>query len=225
MSNEIILAVISLVSAVISGFLLYKTNTLKEGVKERGMFLDADRKFRDILLKEVDDLIARIKNLEETIGALRDELNSAEQKIFELEKIISSQFNKIKILELYCKNIPGPTWLKRLDKDNHLRMLFVNNKYTEVWGTTDEYYKDKTDYEVWPEEIANKFKEGDELVIQYKRGQKLIEVIPNNPEDANSGEKTWIVWKFPVMDDCEIIGIGGIAVDCEELEEAKDFYA
>lgn len=220
--HDIVLAIISLISVVSSGYLLHRTNISKDKIKETSTLFESESQFRGVLLKEVDELMNRCKNLELVIVQLRAELGMYEKRSRDLENIVASQFNRVQILELYCEMIPGPVWFKKMDLNNELRMYFVNSKFTEVWGVTCEYYLDKTDMEVWGEEVGRKFHEADILVLKYKRGHRIIEKIPNDPFDPTSPVKEWVVWKFPVMDASKIIGIGGIAIDYVENEKIKN---
>jgi len=221
MSNEIILAIISLCSALCSAFLLYRTNISKDKVTEEATLFESEGKFREVLLKEIEELMNRVKNLETIISILREQLLESEDEVRELRRIVSSNFNKMEILEMYCEKIPGPVWFKVMG-ENGLKMRFINGKYTEVWGVTQEYYEDKTDLEVWGEHIGSKFHEGDKLVLCHKRGHKIIEVVPNDPTNPESLSKEWIIWKFPVMDENKVVGVGGIAIDYLELKSLKN---
>ena len=207
---------------LVEHFAADKEKPKKPNIETSNLF-ESEGRFREVLLKEVDELMKRSKSLESVIINLRAELSTYEVRVRELEAIVSSQFDKVQILELYCEKIPGPVWFKRVN-DDEITMDFINSKYTEVWGITCEYYEGKTDIDVWGEEVGSKFYNADVLVLKHKRGHKIIEEVPNDPLGADPKFKKWIIWKFPVIDNNKVIGIGGIAIDYFEIKNLKDNY-
>ena len=213
---QIALAVISLISVLGSGILSYKTHKDKVLQKSEENKAKSEAEFRTDLLRMISELQARIKTLEEANTKLHDELQKAERKIQDLEEIISEQFDTIAALTSFCKYIPAPVWVKRVLDDGSTRMFFINRYYEELWGISAEYYSGKSDDEVWGTKIADHFRKADHDVIKYKRGASFIENVPVDPFDLEKGHRKCMIWKFPILNGQELIGIGGILIDIDE---------
>jgi hypothetical protein len=212
---QISLAVISLVSVLGSSLLSYKTHKNKVAQKDKETELQYEQQFRADLLEMISDLQIRLKSLEESNSLLRKELQIAGQKIQELEDIIEEQFDTISVLGSFCKYIPAPVWVKKVLDDNTTRMFFINKFYEEAYGISSDYYVGKTDKEVWGDEIAAHFNIADSDVLRYKRGASFIENIPVDPFDLSKGSRQCVIWKFPILNNHNLIGIGGILIDID----------
>jgi hypothetical protein len=213
---QISLAVISLVSVLGSGLLSYKTHKNKVAQKDKETELQYEQQFRSDLLEMISDLQIRLKSLEESNTLLRKELHVAEKKIQELEDIIEEQFDTISVLGSFCKHIPAPVWVKKVQEDNTTRMFFINKFYEELYGISNDYYAGKTDKDVWGDEIAAHFNIADSDVLMYKRGTAFIENIPIDPFDVSKGSRKCVIWKFPILNNYNLIGIGGILIDIDD---------
>jgi len=213
---QISLAVISLISVLGSGILSYKTHKTRALQKTEETKSKSEAEFRADLLRMISELQARIKSLEEANTSLHHELQKAEKKIQDLEEIISEQFDTIATLSSFCKHIPAPVWVKRVLDDGSTRMFFINRFYEELWGISSEYYAGKTDDEVWGTTIADHFRKADHDVIKYRRGSSFIEQVPIDPFDLDKGYRKSMIWKFPILNGQQLIGIGGILIDIDD---------
>lgn len=219
---QVSLAVISLISVLGSGYLSYKTHKDKVAQKLEDNklahdqnLIESEMKFRTDLLEMIADLKERIKSLEEANQELRRELQKAERKIEDLENTIEEQFDTIAILGSFCKYIPAPVWVKRVHEDGNTTMYFINRFYEEQWGISAEFYSGKTDDEVWGKEIADQFRKADAYILKYKRGASFIENIPVDPFNLEKGYRKCVIWKFPILNGQNLIGIGGILIDID----------
>lgn len=148
------------------------------------------------------------------LGVLGTSLNITERKIAE-EKLATREAYLTSIIE----NQPGLVWLK----DTQGRYLITNTSFTQLCGQASAQVVGKTDFDFWPYELAEKYREGDICVMQ--KGQSLVlqeQVIKN-------GIPQWFeTFKSPVRNQHgEIIGSTGIAHDIsarmaieEQLREA-----
>jgi PAS domain S-box-containing protein len=128
-----------------------------------------------------------------------------------------------KLLRTLIENLPNAVFAKDLE----YRKVIVNSKHIEsVLGhlehlglNTDIDLIGKTDFEVFPKELAEEFFLEDQSVI--RDGNSIL----NNLEfgATRKGEKVWnLVSKIPLRDsNGEIIGMVGITTDITELKIAE----
>ncbi|MGQ0635176.1 MAG: sensor histidine kinase [Planctomycetaceae bacterium] len=115
--------------------------------------------------------------------------------------------------------------LSVLRKDANFRYTFVNRRFLEYAGRTADEVLGKTDFDLFPEELAKKYREGDELVQSTGRLFDDVEVY-RKPD----GEVRHIqVWKMPVRDALKRIVGTQVAVwdvtDRHRVEEAMERFA
>ncbi len=133
-----------------------------------------------------------------------------ERKQYE-EKIQKSEASLRAILD----NVPYLIWLK----DAAGRFIAVNKSFFDATGRTrmDEVLG-KTDFDLWPREIAEKYHASDAEVISTRQ-HKIIE-----EKSLNKGEVQWVeTFKAPILDkDGHVLGTTGFARDVTEQKQSKD---
>lgn len=108
----------------------------------------------------------------------------------------------------FIENLPLPAWCK----DVNGTMRWINTEYEQEWGIKSSMYEGRTDFDMWPHDIAATFKRHDQLVIAQRQTLLLIETVPTRIGDHSSPREKWRIWKFPIFDgNGEVIGVGGIA--------------
>jgi two-component system cell cycle sensor histidine kinase/response regulator CckA len=118
-------------------------------------------------------------------------------------------------LSAIIENQPGLLWLK----DTEGRFLSVNTEFAKSCGlNSPEYLAGKTDFDVWSEELANRYTSDDAKVL--KSGLPLTAEEPID----NKGQITWFeTFKTPVFDKKGIIiGTTGYARDISERKKAEE---
>lgn len=106
-------------------------------------------------------------------------------------------------------------------KDVAGRYLYANGTFLNIFGRSLDELKEKTDYDVWPEETAKQLRENDVAVLNANKTIQMFETIPT-PDGV---PHHWMVYKFPIL---HILGhryLGGVAVDITErrkLEAARE---
>jgi len=151
---------------------------------------------------------------------LSDEIKFLQIRITELEK--SESYHKksedtIHKIELQQKailnNIPDMAWLK--DRNN--KYIAVNWQFGFTCGFKPEEVIGKTDMELWPRELAEKYQKDDQEVIKIGKRQCYEELLTDK-----NGRSQWVeTIKTPVHDDKgEIIGTTGI---CRDITERKNY--
>ena len=209
MEKEIISAIISLVSAVASGWMLYKTNINKDSVKEKSTFLNAEESFRQDILKENKDLRDRNEDLSKELDILSNEVNTLKDKVGELESKLSKRIDKIKIISSFLKYLPTPAWLKVKVLDGY-KLTCVNGAYSVLFDVSEDYCKSSGDHLHLPEDLKKFFSLMELKVQKVQKG-----IRSDSSFKINQSSKSWYLVKFPIIEDGEIIAIGGVLLDCE----------
>ncbi len=114
----------------------------------------------------------------------------------------------------FMDNVPAIAWAK----DDRGRHVYLNRSYENSFGVRLEDWQGKTDFELWPPEIARAFRRADEAVLATN---KALEVIEKTSVLGNVG-RTWQNIKFPFRDAKGRKYVGGIGVDITEKQVAEE---
>ena len=112
----------------------------------------------------------------------------------------------------FINNSPTVAFIK--DEDG--RMLYVNAPFEKLFGFKNESWRGKTDFELWPAEIAATLREHDLEVLASGNPKEVIETVP-----TLSGYSQWLVLKFPFTNELGQKLLGGMAVDVTARENAE----
>ncbi len=97
-------------------------------------------------------------------------------------------------------------------KDTDGRYLLVNRWYETLFDLTQDEILGKTDYDIFPPEIADSIRSNDEIVARAGRPMEFEERVPSEGE-----ERIYISIKFPLRRDTgEIYAVCGISTDITE---------
>ena len=138
-----------------------------------------------------------------------EENNSIVKQIY--ERLHDIQLQQRAILN----NIPDIVWLK--DKDS--KFIAVNESFGKACGFKPEELVGKTDLDIWPKELAERYRANDQEVMRSGK-QKCVEERLADKE----GKIQWVeTIKTPIFDDKgRVIGTTGIARDITERKKAKE---
>lgn len=109
------------------------------------------------------------------------------------------------------QNLPLAFWAKERISENEWRMWFVNREYARQFLENDATrYLNKTDADVWGEEVAADFFEKDTRVWKCKRPELVIETIPDidyireTPSEPLPN-KLIFSYKWPIQQDRDLV--------------------
>ena len=111
--------------------------------------------------------------------------------------------------------IPDIAWLK----DQKSRFIAVNKPFADACGVDEKDIIGKTDLDIWPRELAEKYRADDLKVIKSMKKLRVEETLI----DAR-GKKIWIeTIKAPILNQSgKVIGTTGIARDITERKKANE---
>ena len=102
-------------------------------------------------------------------------------------------------------------------RDLQGRYLFANAAWEQAFQKSREEWLGKTSEELWPPEVAAKFKEQDRLVMESGEALQTLGSL-RHPD----GLHQWIAYRFPIVDqDGRPVMIGLNAIDVTEPMATK----
>ncbi len=123
---------------------------------------------------------------------------------------------------LYQSSVDGlPQNVYRIDRQG--RITFGNKTYQETVGLTLEELLGKTAYELFPKNLADKYTQNDQLVMETGETLDTIEIYTS----PTTGEESYMrVLKISVQDsDGNIIGLQGVFWDVSQHIQAEQILA
>jgi len=148
---------------------------------------------------------------ESNMKLIEDNANKA-LKILDLEIKIRELENRKGTIESYIEDIPAPVWIKQLNKDKMFEMLHLNKQYLSNYGIDKRTYIGKTDYDFWPKEVADTFRDEDFEV--YLSGRSIVRLVKIPLPNGKTEEQLFM--KFRVHLEDGDFGVGGILLDIKE---------
>lgn len=145
------------------------------------------------------------------IGKVSHSINQMARDIKERTKLLienEGQFRSIidnSETVIYLKDIEG-------------RYILINRKYEELFNITKEGIKGKTDFDIFPENMASSFRANDLEVLKVKRPVRFEEFAPHK-----DGIHYYLSMKVPVFDSYGIpFATCGISTDITERKQVED---
>jgi two-component system sensor histidine kinase/response regulator len=103
-------------------------------------------------------------------------------------------------------------------KDVDGRYLRINRRFEEIFGLNRSKILGKTDHELFPKEIADRFRANDLEVMQTARPLEFEETAPHQ-----DGLHNYISIKFPLFDDAgAVYATGGIFTDITDRKRVEE---
>jgi PAS domain S-box-containing protein len=111
-------------------------------------------------------------------------------------------------------NMPFLAWLK----DAEGRYIMVNQQYAKSCGRTVDQVVGLTDLDIWPRELAEKYRADDAEIMLSRRGIGVEELIAEA-----SGTKWFETYKAPILNlRMEVTGTTGLARDITGRKRAEE---
>ncbi|MCD4791990.1 MAG: PAS domain S-box protein [Bacteroidales bacterium] len=150
-------------------------------------------------------LNAELRASEEELGQLNEELQTSNEHIETQYRQIENHKNRLRaVLDnsntvIYVKNLKG-------------KYLIINKKYEQLFNITEKEIIGKTDFDIFPREVAEKLIKNDKKILKEKKPLKFEEDVLH--ED---GLHTYISMKFLIYNDNnKAYAVGGISTDITE---------
>jgi PAS domain S-box-containing protein len=133
-----------------------------------------------------------------------DEVKSSNERMLASEKQLSSILANTQAV-IFLKDIKG-------------RYLLVNKRYEELFHITEKEIVGKTDFDIFPVEMAQTFQKNDRDIIKSGKPQEIEEFVPHD-----DGIHTYIAVKFPLRNENGVIyGVCGISTDITQRRYAEE---
>jgi len=148
------------------------------------------------------------KKAEMELKQAKDELSRYSK---DLERQVAERTREITSILKYT---PAVVYIK----DSDGRYVLINSRYAELFNIQNEEIRGKTDYDVFPKEIADQLRANDLQVFAERRPFQMEERVPH--ED---GIHYYLSVKFPLYDgEGSTRSICGISTDITEIKKAQD---
>ena len=162
-------------------------------------------------------LVARLRAGQRVVQ-LQEEMEFDRQQLHKFADELAAFNQRLRKSDISMRaildNSPYMTWLK----DAEGRYIKVNKTYTDYFPGKDvTQIIGKTDFDLWPKDIAEKHQAVDAEVIALRRQKRIEEALPD-------GEKIhWIeTFRTPVIDENgKVLGTTGFARDITERKQVE----
>lgn len=143
------------------------------------------------------------------------ELKRAKEELSRYSKDLERQVaERTREITSILKYTPAVVYIK--DKDG--RYVLVNSRYEELFHIQNEEIRGKTDYDLFPKEIADQLRANDLRVFAERSPLQVEERVPQ--ED---GIHYYLSVKFPLYDEeGSTRSICGISTDITDIKKAQD---
>ncbi|MFA5164269.1 MAG: ATP-binding protein [Candidatus Omnitrophota bacterium] len=167
------------------------------------------------LKKKNPELLAPLEKKRDEFGEIAKVIRESFEQSAELEAA-NIRRRKAEIQEeAILENISDLAWLKDLDN----RYIVVNGPFAKACGKEPAELIGRTDYDVWPKELAEKYTADDKEVMLSGKQKVVCE-----PLFSIDGNMLWMeTVKTPMFNDKgEVIGIAGISRDITERRKDEE---
>lgn len=174
-------------------------------VLDRGKVVKRDEKGRPLRMAGTLIDITERKLAEEALQKLTAELDQqVEERTAELKRVNKTLQEALLQKKALLDSIPDIAWLK----DRESRFIAVNEPFGQACGVKPIDLVGKTDFDIWPKELAERYLADDRQVIASGRMKQVEEPLVDRSGQQNLIETI----KVPILNDNEqVIGTAGIS--------------
>lgn len=137
---------------------------------------------QDVELVKV--LYSRVESLEGKYRRVALENRDQAANIAKLTIQLATKYEPDKVVKEYIENMPFPAWVKvtqGVADEQEFVMWYLNEEYERMFSIPKERYIGKTDFDIWPKEIALGFYQNDLAVLHSLTGNCTDERISYTP--------------------------------------------
>jgi PAS domain S-box-containing protein len=148
---------------------------------------------------------AHTARLEELVAARTAELSTEVAERRRTEEVLRESEERFRA---FMDHSPAVAFIK----DRNGCYVYLNKPFERHFGLKLSECAGKTDFDMWPPELAVAMRNSEALVLQTGEPKEFIESIPV----PRGGSEDWLVWKFALRDRTGESFIGGVGVDLTE---------
>jgi len=149
----------------------------------------------------------------------RDEVGNLAESFNIMTRNIKKQTDMLVESEERLRTIMDSSTAVIYLKDLEGRYIIVNKRFEELFHLTNEKLKGKTDYDLFPEDIASAFRKNDVEVIKTRRPLQIEETALHSDGQAHQ----YLSVKSPILDSkMAIYAVCGISTDITEHKKAEE---
>lgn len=120
-----------------------------------------------------------------------------------------------KLLQAVIDNSPAAIYLKDLEG----RYLIFNQVLGELFDIDPKTFLGKTDFDLFPQQIAEKLRKNDCSILAAGQAQAVEEVVTH----ADGSRHTYIANQFPVFDaQGQVYAVGGVSTNISDRKRAEN---
>ncbi len=180
-------------------------------------------------VKQADaDLVAalydQVQQLQVQITERDKEMFGLQSQITGLRIQLSKKYEASEILRGYLDAMPHPAWIKIANKHNdevEFVMWHINAQYEDYFDVSAGRYVGRTDYQVWPHQVADQFYKNDRLVLSRMDDHCMYERFPHYPTDPEQDSAGGYVCKWVLTVDGQIAIAGQLIPDKNNAMNTK----
>ncbi len=117
------------------------------------------------------------------------------------------------LFRLFMDHNAAVTWVK----DEHGRYMYINKSYERSFGIRPDDCLGKTDFAIWPADLAARFQAHDQAALEQDRPVETNHLVPT----VDGRLREWQSLEVPFRDQAGRRYLGGIVVDVTEHKQAE----
>jgi PAS domain S-box-containing protein len=114
----------------------------------------------------------------------------------------------------FLENSATIAWMK----DEEGRHVYLSPNFERRFAFRPTDWRGKTDFELWPRQVAEVFRANDEAVL---RDNRVIEVV-EEAQSPDGSRSWWLNHKFPYQDSAGKRYVGGLGVEITDRKQAEE---
>ncbi len=170
-----------------------------------------DRKRAEAALKKAhDELEQKVaeRTAELTLANVQLQLEVEERRRAE-GALMQNQLR----FQAFMKHLPGVAFMR----DREGRYLYANDAWEKAFYRGSQGWFGKTVEEIWPDEIAARFRDNDAVTLSGEAAQSIDAL------EQEDGVHYWLSHRFPIPDESgRVLLVGGVAIDVTDQKRAEE---